>query len=223
MDNLISVNIPTYNLATMLVNYCVPSVLNQTYQNFEIVVVGDGCSDNTEELLKTTFNDPRIKFGNLTEHIYYRHGIVGIDASNRALDLTSGDWSARLNDDCVFTPEHLEILLDFALKNNHNFVYGIQHGIGNGGFGCGDVGHSATMYDFRVFGSLRYTYKDNVGDAAIRERMKATDKLSYGFIKKDITQPAPKSDEWYKRNLECYGVPTGGRCEWDTGGMKRRS
>src|SRR4030042_1857426 len=56
----ISVIIPTYNRAGVL-GRSIKSVLTQTYRDFELLVVDDGSTDNTDELLKS-FNDPRIRF-----------------------------------------------------------------------------------------------------------------------------------------------------------------
>ena len=56
---LVSVVIPTYNREDLLFARAIPSILNQTYQNFEIIVVLDGCTDNTEKRLKE-LNDSRI-------------------------------------------------------------------------------------------------------------------------------------------------------------------
>ena len=61
---LVSVRIPTYNRGELLIKRTIPSVLNQTYQNFEIIIIGDHCTDNTETLVKN-IHDERIKFYNL--------------------------------------------------------------------------------------------------------------------------------------------------------------
>lgn len=63
-EPLVSVLIPTYNRAKILVERTIPSVLKQTYQNFEIIIVGDHCADDQVEILNN-LNDKRIKFCNL--------------------------------------------------------------------------------------------------------------------------------------------------------------
>ena len=63
----ISVIIPTYN-RVHLVGRAIQSVLDQTYQNFDIVVIDDGSTDNTEEIVES-FNDERIR------HIWHRENM----------------------------------------------------------------------------------------------------------------------------------------------------
>ncbi len=127
---LISVRIPTYNRAKILTERTIPSVLRQTYQNFEIIIVGDHCTDDTEELLKK-FKDERIKFHNLPKKGKYpmnpddRWMVAGTNPANKAIELCSGDWIAPLDDDDEFYEDHLETLLHYALKNNYEMVYGI--------------------------------------------------------------------------------------------------
>ena len=62
---LISVYVPTYNRGELLVERPIPSVLNQTYKNFEFLIIGDCCDDATEELV-SKIDDPRIHFHNLS-------------------------------------------------------------------------------------------------------------------------------------------------------------
>ena len=52
-DNpLVSVYVPTYNRSELLLDRAVKSVLAQTYSNFEFIIIGDSCTDNTEHLVK---------------------------------------------------------------------------------------------------------------------------------------------------------------------------
>jgi len=127
---LISVRIPTYNRGKILVERTIPSVLRQTYQNFEIVVVDDHCTDNTEELLRN-FNDQRIIFYNLPKRGKYpanphdRWLVAGVEPANKGIELCSGEWIAPLDDDDEFSQDHLEVLLKYALEHDYEMVYGI--------------------------------------------------------------------------------------------------
>src|SRR3989442_337697 len=67
---LVSVCIATYNRADLLVNRALRSVLNQTYRNIEVVVVGDCCTDSTEEQV-TRLKDERVTFINLPKRGEY--------------------------------------------------------------------------------------------------------------------------------------------------------
>jgi glycosyltransferase involved in cell wall biosynthesis len=126
---LVSVIIPTYNRKEMLVERAIPSVLSQTYQNFEIVVVGDHCTDDTSTLVQK-IDDKRIRFYNLPTRSHYpvdsrdRKLVAGTTAANKALELCSGDWITRLDDDDEFTDDHIETLLDHALRYGYELVYG---------------------------------------------------------------------------------------------------
>ncbi|MCE7700082.1 MAG: glycosyltransferase [Methanobacterium paludis] len=126
---LISVLIPTYNRGKILSERTIPSILKQTYPNFEIIIVGDHCRDNTEELIND-LNDDRIKFFNLEERGHYpkkprdRWYVAGSVPANNAIELCSGEWIAPLDDDDEFSKDHIETLLNFALKNDYEMVYG---------------------------------------------------------------------------------------------------
>jgi len=129
-NHLISVRISTYNRAKILTERTIPSVLRQTYQNFEIIIIGDHCTDNTEELV-SKFKDERIKFCNLPKrgkyptNLYDRWLVAGVIPANKGIKLCTGDWIAPLDDDDEFSEDHLEILLNYALKNNYEMVYGV--------------------------------------------------------------------------------------------------
>ena len=161
---LISVRIPTYNRAKILTERTIPSVLRQTYQNFEIIIVGDHCTDNTEELLKK-FKDERIKFYNLLKRGKYpmnpddRWMVAGTIPVNKGIELCSGDWIAPLDDDDEFSEDHLETLLDYALKNNYEMVYGVVEmerepgkweNLGSYPLKCNEICHLSVLYHSKL-------------------------------------------------------------------------
>jgi glycosyltransferase involved in cell wall biosynthesis len=125
---LISVYTPTYNRGELLLERAVPSILKQTYKNFEFVIVGDCCTDNTEELV-SKIDDPRVRFYNLPKRGYRypptaeNHWLTGpVVPANEALKILHGKWIARTDDDDIWTPDHLEVLLRFALNDKYEFV-----------------------------------------------------------------------------------------------------
>lgn len=132
---LISVCIPTYNRAELLIDRALTSVLKQTYTNFEVIVTGDHCTDNTAELIEA-LNDPRVHFHNLTErkktypaNARFHWYAGGANACNESLRRARGVWIARIDDDDIWTEDHLEVLLDFAVARDVEFVSGCYEAV----------------------------------------------------------------------------------------------
>lgn len=127
-EPLISVYTPTYNRAKLLMSRAVKTVLNQTYKNIEYIIVGDYCTDETEELV-SQIDDDRVRFVNLPEkpknfpktaECMWFAGPVR--PANVALNMVKGQWIARIDDDDMFLPDHLESSLKFALDGGYEFV-----------------------------------------------------------------------------------------------------
>jgi len=98
---LVSVIIPCYN-GEKFIGEAIESVLNQTYQNFEIIIVDDGSTDGSRSVIKPFLNDPRIK---LVEHGQNR----GIPAArNTGIKMSKGEFIAFLDQDDLWLPEKLE-------------------------------------------------------------------------------------------------------------------
>ena len=127
---LVSVVIPTYNRGQLLVQRTLPSIFSQTYENIEIIIVGDCCPDATPELLKKV-KDPRLRFLNLSKRSKYpqdiscRWFISGIEPLNKCMNLARGKWITYFDDDDIMTPDHVESLLRFAQRGNYEFVAGL--------------------------------------------------------------------------------------------------
>lgn len=125
---LVTVAVATYNRARLLTERCIPSVLGQTYTNLELIVVGDCCTDETEDLVGK-FEDPRLKFVNLSSRGNYpedplrRWMVAGTPAMNRGLDMSGGRFITHLDDDDEYVPDRLEKLVSFASENGYDFVW----------------------------------------------------------------------------------------------------
>lgn len=105
----ISVLMPVYNVEKY-VRETIDSVLNQSYTDFEFIIVNDGSNDRTKEIIES-YNDNRIKLYNLSEN----KG-VGF-ASNFAVEKAKGKYIARADGDDVYHPDRLLLQKNF-LDNN---------------------------------------------------------------------------------------------------------
>ena len=107
MEPLISVYIPTYNRLELL-KRAVQSVQNQTYKNFEIIIVDDNSSDGTQDFLVGLAKvDSRIRY-------FFKDKNSGACVSrNIAINLAQGELITGLDDDDYFLPHRLEFFLDY--------------------------------------------------------------------------------------------------------------
>jgi len=128
-DPLVTVCIYTYNRAQVLCERSIPSVLAQTYTNWEAIVVGDGCDDDTAERI-AAFGDDRLHFFNRPANGPYpidplaRSLVAGTYAANEAFSRARGRWIAVNNDDDDWTPDHLAVLIKEAQRTHAELVYG---------------------------------------------------------------------------------------------------
>jgi len=95
-----SIIIPVYNTERYL-KRCIDSVLNQDYQNYEIIIINDGSPDNCEEILKTYKNNPKIKIIKQTNHGLSYSRNVGIKKSK-------SDYIIFLDSDDFIEPDLLK-------------------------------------------------------------------------------------------------------------------
>ncbi|NOR72214.1 MAG: glycosyltransferase [Methylomarinum sp.] len=112
-NSLVSIIIPAYN-AELYLKTAINSILSQTYQNFEIIVVNDGSSDLTEAVAKQ-FTDSRI-------HIISQSNGGMSSARNAGLRLAKGDYIAFLDADDYWLPKKLEKQV-MLLQQNPNLGF----------------------------------------------------------------------------------------------------
>ena len=96
----VSVIIATYNRSQPL-RHAIRSVCNSTLSDWEVIVVGDACTDDTAEVV-SSFDDPRIRFVNLPSRCGDMSG-----PHNHVLPLARGRYVAFLNHDDLYLPDHL--------------------------------------------------------------------------------------------------------------------
>lgn len=110
----VSVIIPSYNTAAYI-GQALDSVLNQTYDNYEIIVVDDGSTDNTYEIIQNY--RPLI-----TYHYQENQGLPG--ARNTGIRIATGEYISLLDADDVFLPHHLENSVKYLeAHKNLGFIF----------------------------------------------------------------------------------------------------
>ncbi len=105
---LVSIMMPAYN-AENYIQESINSILTQTYENWELIIVNDGSTDQTEQII-TKINDPRIK-------IFTQKNQGEAVARNHALSKMSGEWVAFLDSDDLFEPDFLQQTIPFLMQN----------------------------------------------------------------------------------------------------------
>lgn len=117
MEPLVSIITPCFN-SEKYIRQTIESVLNQTYKNFEMIIVDDISEDKSVEIIKEyASKDNRIRLFESTEKI----GASG--ARNLALREMKGKYAAFLDSDDLWAKEKLEIQVRFMEENNVDFSY----------------------------------------------------------------------------------------------------
>lgn len=138
-EPLVSVRIAGYHGPDQLVDIAIASVREQSYSNWELIVVNDGPDERNRRAVES-IGDPRIRYeelpvrGPYPEHPHSRWQVAGAAAMNRGVALATGTWIAPLDDDDAFTPDHIEKLVTLARAERAELAYGalIQHNAVNG-------------------------------------------------------------------------------------------
>jgi hypothetical protein len=130
-EPLVTFIVPTYDSFETLRDVAVPSILNQDYENIEVIVTGDCSPPQTEEAI-AQIGDPRVTYLNRTIRGPYpedpakRWFGIGVPPVNDALGLVKGRWIAILGDDDAIRPHHTSNLLAAAQANRWEHCYGLQ-------------------------------------------------------------------------------------------------
>lgn len=136
---MVSIVMPVYN-AEKYISEAIDSVLKQTYKNFEFIIVDDGSSDQSLEIIHS-FTDERIKLIQ-KEHDY-------INSLNTAISYSIGKYIARMDADDVMMPNKIEI--QYSYMENHPEIDV-----------CGTF-----VYFWHKYGMHEYTYPEKHNDIAL--------------------------------------------------------
>ena len=166
MSELVSIIIPTYN-TEKFIRTTLQSVKDQTYQNWEMVLVDDASTDRTVSIIEEfAKDDDRIKLFKLEKNS--GNGF----ARNIALEKATGKYIAYLDADDLWFPEKLEKQIQFLKTNNLHFTFSFYDCIDEDGnnlnrrveaplnltynqlFFCNYVGNLTAIYDVGYFGKI---------------------------------------------------------------------
>ena len=159
-EPLVTIRIPTYRRADLLMERSLPSALGQSYERLDIVVVGDHTDEATDRYMATV-SDPRVRYVNLPRQGSYpadpfaRWRVSGTAPMNAATLLARGSWITHCDDDDELTADHVEVLLKAAQSRRLEFVHsrtaleqpdGSWRLLGQAELASGQVTQGSTLY-----------------------------------------------------------------------------
>lgn len=185
---MVSVVIPTYNRVLYL-KEALDSVLTQTYQDFEIIVVDDNSTDNTKDLIDTyiaLYKDIRIKY-------FFINGCRQGAARNKGIVNSNGEFIAFLDSDDMWLPNHLECCMEvFEIHKDAGVVF-------SGSYIVNEKGEVLSKIKTKRFGQQHY--RDIIVD--------------YSSGGCNASSCIVKKDCFYKAGYFCEKVELAGSEDWE--------
>ncbi len=114
IPGLVSIVTPSYNTA-QFIGETIRSVQAQTYSNWEMIIVDDCSTDDTDDVVREYLKDNRIKY------LKNPHNSGAAVSRNYALREAKGEWIAFLDSDDIWLPEKLEKQINFMKNNGYHF------------------------------------------------------------------------------------------------------
>ncbi len=115
INGLVSIIMPSWNTG-VFIEESIQSVINQTYTNWELIIVDDCSSDNTDKIV-SSFKDIRIKYFKNKKN--YGAALT----RNKAIRKAKGEWISFLDSDDLWSSRKLEKMIDFMTNNHYSFAY----------------------------------------------------------------------------------------------------
>ncbi len=171
MNELVSIIMPSYKTAAFI-KESILSILQQTYPNFEILIVDDASIDGTKEIVES-IDDARIRY------LENKKNYGAAYSRNLALRHAKGTWVAFLDSDDIWYPQKLEKQLNFMKENNYVFSYTNYEEIDEAGNELGVIVtgprkiSKRKMYQYCWPGCLTIMYnKDKIGIIQVHPNIK---------------------------------------------------
>lgn len=193
INELVSIITPTYNCGKFI-GETIDSVKSQTYQNWEMIIVDDCSTDNTEEIVKIyQKKDDRISYYKFDENL------GAAIARNKAMEMAKGDYIAFLDSDDLWSPEKLEKQIKFMKENGYFFTCTNYEQMDEKNNLLGrvikviprvnynrllldcPVGNSTVMYDVRRMGKFKVPNIKKRNDDALWLQMLKKEEFIYGL------------------------------------------
>lgn len=198
IDGLVSVIMPSWNTDRFIAN-SIQSVINQTYQNWELIIVDDCSTDNTDSVV-ASFSDKRIKY------LKNEKNCGAALTRNRALREAKGEWIAFLDSDDLWMPKKLEKQIAFMQENNYYLSYHEYEKIDEEGnqlylyvsgpeivnkrkiYNYDYIGQLTMMYSAKYFGLIQIKDIKKNNDYAIRLQLYKKPHTKCYLLKENLAQ-----------------------------------
>lgn len=190
-EGLVSIIMPTYNCGKFIAE-TIKTVLEQTYTNWELVIVDDCSKDDTEQVVKS-FSDSRIRYYKLEQNS------GAAVARTTAMQKAEGEYMAFLDSDDLWKKDKLEKQLKFMKDNKYNFTCTAYEQVDEQGNKLGKiiktkkkagynrilldcpVGNSTVMYNVSALGKFEVPNIRKRNDDALWLQMLKKEKYIYGM------------------------------------------
>jgi hypothetical protein len=192
---------PTHNRAD-LIQFAITSVLAQTEDDFELLVVGDGCTDRTADAV-AGFGDARIRWFDLPKSAHF-----GYANRNIVLRQATGKYIAYVTDDDIVFPDHLALLAAGLKSSDADWIYSRPLWVTPDGFVVPFASNLGNRDELELF----LTGRNHIPSTCVLHRRTCFAK--YGYWPEDL----PIAGDWqlWKRiieggrraNADCCVVPT---------------
>lgn len=178
MRDKVSVIIPTYNSAKTI-EQCINSVINQTYKNKEIIVIDDGSTDNTSEIISKNFS-------NIIYHKIEHSGFPG-KVRNDGIKLSSGKYISFLDSDDYWDKDVLKVLMTKAQKETETILF------------YGSLVYDGSDRDSRKIQDFKKPYSGYVFDKMVSENFIP---MHPAVIKKEAVESVGNFDETLRLSMD---------------------